>query len=469
MISVVVESLPSLIVMSTALFVVVWLIERIVGDRFPHFRLVLWSGVLLRLFIPPSLFIAWTFSPSWFGVGSTELTWNPAATVHTALTAGEGQSLVNEVSLAGVALISAWILGSSLVFGRWIGARRRRLRSLSAKETAPGSRLRHTLESWRVRFRIRRRVRIMLTEESSIAFTTGVVRPTIYIPAAMERRLSGEALSAVVGHELAHVKRLDDLWLTLETLVRSVYFFHPVVWFTTARLRQVREQLTDELVIDVGDLDGHCYGSALLDSVSLHSGVSAMPALVESSRRALEQRLVRVAKHRKPRRRAAASAAGLLMVMMLLPAGVEATTAAPATPLTLRHPVPEARITSSFGPRRDPFSNEQSVHQGVDFAAARDTIVRAAAPGVVVTATERYERAPEQGTVVLIRHGEGLHTFYSHLGGLLVGEGETIAAGQPIARIGSTGRVTGPHLHFEVIIGDQSVDPIPMISAGGER
>ncbi len=462
-----VTQLPLLLAISTLLFLVVWFLCRLAGDRAPHLRLVLWAIVLAKLVIPPSVMAIWTVESSWLGSLEPHHLYSAPATA----AASGAESVAGPVDGSGLVIqfiAAVWVAGAVISLGRWLVARRRQLQHVRKSAVGAEPSTLAILREWTTSLQIRREVRILVSPDTAIAFTAGVLQPTIYLPAEVEERLPVDALATVVAHEVAHVKRLDDLWLAIEAVVRSIYFFHPVVWLTTARLREVREQLADELVIDSGRIDGRLYGNILLDAVSLQRRSTTMPALVESSREALERRLVRLGRYQRPRHKLIGVASGIAFAALLLPAGLDAAqSSVPGAVPTLQHPLPDARVTSPFGPRRDPFSNIQSVHSGVDFAAARDTLVLAAAPGRVIIATERYEPAPAQGTVVIISHGGDLRTFSSHLGELLVKEGEIVSAGQPIARVGSSGRVTGPHLHFEVIQGSDPVDPLPLISSGG--
>ena len=101
---------------------------------------------------------------------------------------------------------------------------------------------------------------------------------------------------------------------------------------------------------------------------------------------------------------------------------------------------------SGFGWRIDPFTGEQAMHEGIDFIAETGTQIVAAAAGIVVTS----ERHPQYGNLVEIDHGNDLITRYAHASRALVKQGALVKRGQKIAEVGSTGRSTGPHLHFEV-------------------
>ena len=118
-------------------------------------------------------------------------------------------------------------------------------------------------------------------------------------------------------------------------------------------------------------------------------------------------------------------------------------------------PVPGGWISSSYGTRADPFSGKREFHQGIDIAAKRGSNILAAAPGMVVFSGYR----PGYGNIIEIQHAEDFVTRYGHNKKNLVVVGETVKKSQPIAIIGSTGRSTGLHVHFEVLKANVPVNP----------
>ena len=118
-------------------------------------------------------------------------------------------------------------------------------------------------------------------------------------------------------------------------------------------------------------------------------------------------------------------------------------------------PVDYPHLSSSFGWRRHPITGRHSMHEGLDFSAPKGTPIYAASPGVVTEA--RY--LPGYGKTVEIHHGNGLLTRYAHASSISVKVGELVTKGQQIARVGSTGRSTGAHLHFEVRVAGHPLDP----------
>jgi murein DD-endopeptidase MepM/ murein hydrolase activator NlpD len=131
----------------------------------------------------------------------------------------------------------------------------------------------------------------------------------------------------------------------------------------------------------------------------------------------------------------------------------------------LRRPLPgDSEVTSGFGVRIDPFLGRPAMHTGIDLREDYGTPVRATAAGHVATA----ERTGGYGNMVEIDHGNGLATRYGHLSSIAVHEGEAVEIGTVLGRIGSTGRATGPHLHYEVRIDDEAVDPTRFLRAGAK-
>jgi len=118
--------------------------------------------------------------------------------------------------------------------------------------------------------------------------------------------------------------------------------------------------------------------------------------------------------------------------------------------------------TSGFGARVDPFTRHVAFHSGIDFGGPWGSPVAATAPGTVVFAGPRGG----YGNMVEIDHGYGIHTRYGHLSSILVRVGSKVAKGAPVGRLGSTGRSTGPHVHYEVWLADVVRDPSRFIEAG---
>jgi murein DD-endopeptidase MepM/ murein hydrolase activator NlpD len=115
--------------------------------------------------------------------------------------------------------------------------------------------------------------------------------------------------------------------------------------------------------------------------------------------------------------------------------------------------------TSKFGKRSDPITGETRMHKGMDFKAAYGVSVFAAASGTVIFAGV----SGGYGNLIQIKHSNNYITFYGHLSKILVHQGQKVRRGTMIGKVGASGRVTGPHLHFEIRKNGKAINPLPLI------
>lgn len=133
-----------------------------------------------------------------------------------------------------------------------------------------------------------------------------------------------------------------------------------------------------------------------------------------------------------------------------------------AKALPYASPAPGRPVTSRYGNRVDPFLGRLAMHAGIDFQAQKGEKVSSTGAGTVTVA----EFSGGYGNLVEVDHGHGITTRYGHLSRILVSVGDRVAAGDTIGRVGSTGRSTGPHVHYEVRRKGQAVDPVHFLNAG---
>lgn len=131
----------------------------------------------------------------------------------------------------------------------------------------------------------------------------------------------------------------------------------------------------------------------------------------------------------------------------------------------MRTPVDGARMSSGFGMRRHPVLGYNKMHKGLDFAAPTGTPIYAAGDGVV----EKAGRFSSYGNYVRIRHNSSLSTAYAHMSRIAARPGSRVRQGQLIGYVGTTGRSTGPHLHYEILVGGKQVNPLSLNLPTGEN
>ena len=122
-------------------------------------------------------------------------------------------------------------------------------------------------------------------------------------------------------------------------------------------------------------------------------------------------------------------------------------------------PISKGWLSSYYGVRKDPFSGKATMHKGIDFAGEEDAEIIATASGVVTWVGKRYG----YGELVEINHGDGLKTRYGHNKKIVVSVGDVVNKGQVIARMGSTGRSTGPHVHYEILRNETQINPLKFV------
>lgn len=296
----------------------------------------------------------------------------------------------------------------------------------------------------------------------------GVWRPLLLLPCHL-RQFDVAQQQMIVAHELTHLRRHDPLWMAASIAARTLLWFNPAMRELAERLRWAQELSCDRQVLaGRPQPQRKAYAAALLGQLKIErGGFAAALAFGGAGAASMGARMLLI-------RQGCAQAPGALIgsalatgfgavfaaSLLLQPAfawrlaGVPSP--APATPVAWQAPLAHARVSSFFGvvsPLRP------NGHRGIDFVANTGTAVLASADGRVVTSADIDAGGVKFGKSILIVHASGLSSFYAHLDSRLVAAGDIVKAGQVIGLSGATGRVTGPHLHFEVRQGERVIDP----------
>lgn len=384
-----------------------------------------------------------------------------------------GPPTLTREKLIGAAII-IYFYGLFLIIAGWV------VRQLCLRYAAVRARsvndeaLMAEVAAWAERFNVRLPT-IRRSRHVSSVCVMGAVRPTLLIPQGIEWRISRADLVLMCAHELAHVKRGDTRLFTATALARMLLWFNPLVSRIAANVELAAEECADALVLERG-VDRRAYAACFVEGLKFAAlKVGARPALAAPSftpagANARRRRLNSILDAR-PRRQtpltsrialsAAASGAALLAVGQAA-LSVDAD-AARERRFALRSTPLAGDVTVRFG-EIGISAIDGVAHGGVDIKAPEGALVSAHGNGVVIEATDRYVNSPAWGKVVVIDHGRGLVTRHAHPNSYVVRKGAPVRAGEPIAAVGATGKVTGPRLHFEILQDGKEIDPANLFS-----
>jgi beta-lactamase regulating signal transducer with metallopeptidase domain len=306
---------------------------------------------------------------------------------------------------------------------------------------------------------------IRQTQAAISPFVAGWNRMVLVLPAYIAA-MSEQQRQLLIDHELTHLQRRDPQQLLLLRILVALCWFNPVLRQIEQAFIRSMELAVDKTVLHKQPEQALLYGQTLLCSLK-QSQAGQMPALmpgfiqVNANNSFYQQRLQQLFQPAPvlsfwQKWRATAL---LCSSALLLNVGC-AQLSFSSPPQEWLLPVGKVPI-NSFYAEKHPF-RQNKPHQGLDFGAKRGATVKAAQKGKVLIAdakslNDRY------GKAVLIDHGHGYQTLYAHLDGFYVEAGQTVEPGQPIGKVGSTGRVTGPHLHFELLIDGKQQNPAPYL------
>ncbi|MGD9252907.1 MAG: M56 family metallopeptidase [Holophagae bacterium] len=280
-------------------FVVVSVLARLARKLAAGVGVALWGLVFARLVLPPGF----SHPLSAMGLAERLVEAGPAAAA-TGLAAAAGGAGFDEgfaaASLGGgtvaalwpLVVTAAWFVGALTVVLRYRSRLRGYLRVVEHAERVRSPEVASLVKRWRSALKVRRNVRVVASASGYGPFTLGVFRPVIYLPASVLEDPSSR--EPAIAHEMVHVARLDALWLLLQHCLQAVYFFHPLVWVSGARLTEERERLADATVLAAGELRARDYALGLLRVVRLQLVTGAAPSMSAPSRR------FRMRVHRSP-------------------------------------------------------------------------------------------------------------------------------------------------------------------------
>ncbi|MCF6192940.1 MAG: M56 family metallopeptidase [Kangiellaceae bacterium] len=169
-------------------------------------------------------------------------------------------------------LLTLWAVISSLVAFKFIRLKIKLSKLLAIAHPVEQDWLAKIVNTWRREFEVRRTIIIIDSDDFLSPFTFGVFFPVIFIPEQLLAEKKLELLEPIIAHEMAHIKRLDALWLVFQNLLQVIYCLNPVLWLAVGRLNSLREEICDQKVLTTNNLSSNVYGKSLLQVLRLNIG-----------------------------------------------------------------------------------------------------------------------------------------------------------------------------------------------------
>lgn len=395
-----------------------------------------------------------------------------APIIDAAATAGPAPMTAEQAISAGALL---YVYGVILSFILWAARQMALQYTVARAEIVEASDFLRRIEDWAEILEVRMPLVKRSRHVSSVCIT-GVFRQTVLIPRGIESRVSTDDLVLMCAHELAHVRRGDTRLFTATQLARVLFWFNPLVSRIASHAELAAEESADALVLTKG-VDRRTYAACFVEGLKFAAfRMNVQPALAPSftpsdrhgRRRRLNSILSPEISRKTPLgKRLMLSAAASTVALVALGQAALAVDpdSAAQRHISLKEMPLLGEITSGFGEKAALSAGKNGpAHNGLDIKAPKGAKVFAPGDGVVVEATDRYNGTPAWGKVVVIDHGHGLVTRYAHLDSYAVKKGQRVKTGDVIAAVGATGKVTGPHLHFETLKDGAPVDPADVVA-----
>ena len=311
---------------SSVLFIFIWGLAYIMKGKSPYWQFGLWVLILVRLVLPPD--ISFPFSArnllARFPIISkintpvlevpnklqrkrldhSQIKWAPVTEGHLQR---PDNAQINHSGIMRSGKYVSWTMVLTMIWfagfllSLFIFWRRLACFGCVIKRASPieNDSVAETIRYWRQKFKIRRAIQIVSSDEYLSPFTIGIFRPKIFIPLAIVKSKDTATIQSIAAHEMVHIKRLDDLWIRLQNLFQIFYFFHPVVWYANRQINFARERICDSRVLSNREILPKAYGEGILNVLKLHSvglGVANPLPGFGNHRKNIEQRIRNVMK-----------------------------------------------------------------------------------------------------------------------------------------------------------------------------
>ncbi|WP_299588273.1 M23/M56 family metallopeptidase [uncultured Microbulbifer sp.] len=319
-------------------------------------------------------------------------------------------------------------------------------------------------------------IEVIFTKAKCSPFVFGLINLKLVLPSYL-MSMDAREKSLVIEHELTHIKRRDPILIMSVHILGCFLWFAPFIrWFKEQFLWAVELSCDRQVLRRSASGSGKIYARAMLrtlrqcaETASYKGGVAFSTFDTISQVSFFKRRMINImdASHGgTPPEKLKLGVLRVSLIFFTLLFTVGGVLVNPGLSAASPDgggwivPIKNARVSSQFG---DLSSIRKNPHRGTDFAAALGTVIVAPAGGVIVVSTDHYKHK-NYGKIIIIDHGDNSQTLYSHLDSREVEVGQKVKAGQKIGTVGVSGKVTGPHLHFELIEHGERVNPEHLLS-----
>ena len=442
--------------------------RQLVKSRIPRFAYcIMWYSVIARLLLPFKIPLASSFYSLFnipaqpYSPPTAELSTSPRAVVYV------GAQQASSVTSASSVIHTIWLTIAIVLAVYFIFVYFRFKSKLKPLETCDIG----NFEAIRNRLKIKRSVRLYKSESISSPLTYGILIPCIIVPDNFETE-DAKSDEYMILHECIHIKHFDAAWKLLAALALCIHWFNPLVWLMFALFNRDIELACDEGVLKAA---GHEKRSDYAMSlIKIEETKTNRQNMLYScfSKNIVEERIGAIMKYRKKGIAALIASALLISVN----ASVFATSPESDLQVNVKDAVTDSeaadevfeliwpaekcdRITAAYNAENISGRYHREIDISGDEAAGSE--IKAAADGIVIEA----EYTVDKGYHIIIDHGNGYETMYSHCETLYAVKGQNVSQGEVIATVGKTGMATGYHLGFAVIKDGEYIDPMQFYTA----
>ncbi|MBN1499900.1 MAG: peptidoglycan DD-metalloendopeptidase family protein [Spirochaetes bacterium] len=404
-------------------------------------------ALVLKTFIPAGLWRLPAFS-DFPGTGYSYEEGISAALTSASAAAFNPDKILFTVWMLVAALMSAYAVFSMTAVNR----RLKKDRKVKSPE------LHRIFNDLKPEFCRNRRVSLHISSYFTLPFVWYQKGWLVIIPSSLKTREPVE-IKGIISHELSHIRRFDVIKFSILHIMRILFFFSPFIHFAVREIMIHEEIETDADALRTAGIDAVLFADTILlvtESGKPKHYLTPAFTIFEDKRR-LKMRLLNLFRKKntgKPGKHAIFLCWITAMGLLFSFSPVSNTAAAVKNSQFLK-PLKAGRITMHFGENINPITKKPYSHKGIDIAAPGGTVINAAIGGPVI----KSEFDADYGYYIIISNPGGFETVYAHLMKNTVTEGMTVKTGDMIGTVGSTGKSTGPHLHFEIHLNGNAVNP----------